>query len=127
MTAKYDLIINAGETLDAEVMRFTYKVAGSPVDLTGYSVKAQCKDGDTLRFEWSTANGRVQIDAVNGALWPVVSATETATYGGDKDGVVVNGRKSRCMGDWDLELTSPAGKVTRLLQGSAYVVPEITK
>jgi len=127
MSAQYDLTINQGETLDAENFLFTWKAGGLPVNLTGYSARAQCRDGGKLVFDWSTENGKIVLGGANGTIAPSVAATETATYAGSQPSIMVAGRQAVSIGQWDLELESPAGRVTRLLQGVVHLVPEATK
>lgn len=110
-----DITIEQGATF---VMNLTWKSAGSPVDLTGYTAKMQA------RWSYSDATPLVTF----------TTADNTITLGGALGTISVSGMatitgltKPRT-GVYDLELTETAtGKVTRLLQGAAHISPEVTK
>ena len=85
------------------------------VDLTGWAARMQARRtvGDAVvLFELTTENGGIVLG--NGTIDVKISAQDTATYSW-KNGV------------WDLELIAPDGTVTRLLEGSVSVSPEVTR
>lgn len=130
---KYDLIIYCGETLDSTVLELTWKLDGVPVDLTGYTARAQGRrlptpDSDLL-FDWSTDNGKLAALGSDGVFFsPNVSASETGGLwaAGLAPAEVINGRQSYLAGAWDVEITG-GGKVKRMVQGRLLVIPQVTQ
>lgn len=92
---------------------------GSPVDLTGYVVRAQVRADVTssaVLAEWTTQNGFFAITNPGlGKLVLSVPAAVTSTYNWP-DGAV-----------YDIELVAPGGAVERLLMGSITISPEVTR
>lgn len=111
-----DITIEQGATF---VMNLTWKnSAGSLVDLTGYTAKMQA------RWNYSDTTPLVTF----------TTADNTITLGGALGTIAVSGMATMSgvtkprVGVYDLELTETStGKVTRLLQGKAYISPEVTK
>lgn len=113
---KLDITIEQGATF---VMNLTWKnPAGSPVNLTGYTAKMQArlKYSDTAALvTFSTTDGTITLGGAAGT----VAVSGLATMSGITKPVI---------GVYDLELTETStGKVTRLLQGRAFISPEVTK
>lgn len=113
--AQFTLEIAQGETL---AQTFVWQNdAGQPVDLTGYTARMQVRErheSQTVLLELTTANGGIQLGGASGTITLSMSATQTAA---------LTWRR----GVYDLELVSPAGVVTRLLEGVATVSPEVTR
>lgn len=114
--AAYSFSIEAGATHYRRIELTTS--SGDPIDLTGYTVKAQVREtpgSETVLAEWSTANGRLAIPLPEtGAIVFEIPAVETSGY-------------TWAEGVWDMELTAPNGRVERLLSGRVYVDPEVTR
>lgn len=117
MTAKQlDITIEQGATF---VMNITWQNSdGTPVNLTGYTAKMQA------RLKYSDASPLVTF----------TTSDSTITLGGALGTIAVSGMATLTgiteakTGVYDLELTqTSSGKVTRLLQGKAYISPEVTK
>lgn len=90
---------------------------GSVFVLSGYTAKMQIRESassGTILFELSTANGRI---AVNG---PAGQVTLTIT---NVDSSAITWRD----GVYDLEITSGAGAVTRVMEGNVSVSLEVTR
>lgn len=126
--ANYTLVIYAGTTLDSAALNFTYKVGTTAVDLTGASVRAMGRNprGEVL-FDWSTANGKLSLDAPNGVIGFNVTAAETSALGsvpGPLHGYEA-GAALYVVGNWALEITAADGRVSRLMQGSVQVSREV--
>lgn len=90
----------------------------TPYDFTGWTVRSQVRrDGPppfvSVLHEWSTVIGNATVDATGyvALFW---TSTETAAW-------------TWTGGLYDIELTSPAGKVSRLDSGRVTVKPEITR
>lgn len=111
---KLDLVIEQGATF---TRTFVWKSDGVPVVLSGYSAQLQVRKtaaDEEVLFEASTALGGLTINANAGEITLTISATDTAAF-------------DWRFGKWDLELTSPGGIVTRLIEGEVSVSQEVTK
>jgi hypothetical protein len=117
----YNITINRGAT-------FTLSISwkdenNNPIDLAGYSAAAQGKptyDSEEYIFyassdlEEEDITGIIEFDDNNiGYFLLTIEASETALI-------------SHRTGVWDLILTAPSGKVTRLLQGRVTVSDRVT-
>ena len=111
--AKYNIICPQGTTYDVQ---FTYKINKFPVDVTGYSARMQVREthisSNTLV---SLTNGSgITLGGTAGTIDILISAATTA-------GFTPNAYV------YDLELVSANGTVTRMLEGSFTVTPEVTR
>jgi hypothetical protein len=112
---KSNLQINQGATFRK---KWIWKPGGIPVNLTGYTGRAQFKtekgDDTPALATLTTENGGVLLGA-DGAVQMYIKDTDTAGYNWT-DAV------------YDLELKAPGadGDVTRFAEGSATVDPEVT-
>lgn len=112
MSSVYDLVIEQGATFSLTI---TLKKPNKlPFDLTGYT-------------------GRSQIRK-NYAATDVIASFSVAVPSPQKDGKVVMSLTDEqtaalaiISGVYDLELESPTGEVTRVLQGKVVVSPEVTR
>lgn len=89
----------------------------SPVNLTGYSAKMQLRaklEDTTTIDEYTTVNGKIQIDVPNSAIVILVDAATTAGY---NFGSAV----------YSLELTSGTGVVTQIVTGTITLIKEVTR
>ena len=88
--------------------------AGVKVDLSNYAIKMQVRKnyGGTLIVEFSDTNGRITVDS-NEDVTLALTAAETTNL---PPGKYV----------YDLEITSGASKVHRLLEGEFVITPEVT-
>lgn len=121
MATKLNLSIDQGATF-----RKTFRWSdsnGDPHDLTAWSARMQIRrqiksTGDPL-LELTSGDGDITLgDGLAGDTDPNVEVliTDEAT-GGLPDG----------SWKYDLELESPGGEVTRLVEGTAKVRPEVTR
>lgn len=112
---RFDLLVEQGATFHREVL--WHDIDERPVDLTGYTaqmqVRASVKSRDVM-LELSTANGLIVLYPALGKLVLYIPATAT------------NALPSK-RAVYDLELTSPSGVVTRLLEGSFHISPQVTR
>jgi len=112
----YNISIVQGATFD---QIFTWKDSfGVPTNLTGFTARMQVRSevgaaGAPL-LELTTDNGGIVLGGTAGTIRIIVTATLSAALNYD-------------FGVYDLELVSAAGVVTRLLEGSAALSPEVTK
>ncbi len=113
MADTYDITIDAGSTCQLSVAwKDESNVA---INLTGYSarmhVRREIGDTDTV-LELSSGSG-LTLGGSAGTVAVEIAAADTV----DLSGVYV----------YDLEVESGDGVVTRLIQGSITVVPEVTR
>lgn len=111
----YDITIEQGATFPLSLV---WKDSlGVPVNLTGYTARMQLRETYTSAtpiFDLTSAGGAIVLGGALGTI--VVTASATIT------GAITIKR-----GVYDLELTSPLGVVTRLIEGTAYITPEVTR
>jgi hypothetical protein len=109
------LVINQGATFSRSISFL--QANGTPRDLTGYTARMQIKTaiGGTLVVELNTSNGDIVIEPLLGRITMVLSASQTTAL-------------PALTGVYDLELYSPDATpvVTRLLEGSVTISPEVT-
>jgi hypothetical protein len=113
--ATYDFEIEQGATLLKPIV---WKDSnGTPVNLSGYTARMQIRRSvaaEDVLLELSTANNRINIDALNGTVTLIFDSATTAAF-------------TWTSGVYDLELTSSGGVVTRLIQGKITVSKEVTR
>lgn len=108
-----DLECYQGANFDYEL---TWTVAGSAVNITGYSARMQVRQyADSTAVALSFVNGTgITLGGTAGTI--ALSAVATATSAVEAGQYV-----------YDLELVSGAGYVTRLVQGTFTVSEEVTR
>lgn len=85
-------------------------VANTPVDMTGWTGRAQVRETyeaelvDELTVTCNSTGVLVTWTGIQTSLWPQFT-----------------------WGVWDLEVTSPSGNTTRLIEGKVYLSPEVTR
>lgn len=116
MAGDWALHIEQGATFDVTL---TWKdSAGTPVDLTGYSARAQVRSMHTSAtpiVDMTVGGGQLALGGAAGTIRILLTDTVTAALPAPFAGV------------WDLELESGTGVTTRLLAGAATVSPEVTR
>jgi len=112
---RYDLEIKQGATLS---LTATWKDStGTAVNLTGYTARLQVRatyDSSSTILSLTSAAG-ITLGGAAGTIAITASATTTAALTAPFSGV------------YDLELVSGGGEVTRLLEGTATVSPEVSR
>lgn len=112
---RYDLEIKQGATLS---LTATYKDStGTAVNLTNYTARLQVRatyDSSATILSLTSAAG-ITLGGAAGTIAISVSAATTAALTAPFSGV------------YDLELVSGGGEVTRLLEGTATVSPEVSR
>lgn len=97
----------------------TWKSAGAPVNLTGYSARMQVRetyDAGSAVVNITLGTG-ITLGGTAGTIGLALTATQTAVLDGTPNKQYV----------YDLELQSGAGYVTRLVEGRFTVYPEVTR
>ncbi len=97
-------------------LTLTWKIDGAPVDLTGYSA-------------------RMQVRRTHAAADAILSLTsdDGITLGGEAGTITLTATAAAMAAItarayvYDLELVSPDGTVTRLVEGTWYHRPEVTR
>jgi hypothetical protein len=112
---RYDLEIKQGATLS---LTATWKdSSGTAVNLTGYTARLQVRatyDSSSTILSLTSSAG-ITLGGAAGTIAITASATTTAALTAPWSGV------------YDLELVSGGGEVTRLLEGTATVSPEVSR
>jgi hypothetical protein len=112
---QFNIDVKQGATFQLTI---TWKdSAGTAIDLTNYTARAQARltyDTSTTIFSLTSSSG-ITLGGAAGTIALVIAAGTTAALTAPWSGV------------WDLELVSGAGIVTRLLEGTANVSPEVTR
>lgn len=87
----------------------------TPVDLTGYTARMSIKDkiGGTALHSLTTENGGIDIDPAAKTIALSIPAADTEDFTWSR-------------GVYDLEMVSPAGKVTRIISGRIALSREVT-
>lgn len=113
--AELDLTIEQGATFDKTL---TWQDADStPIDITGYVARMQIreeKSADAVLLELTDVNGRIVLGDAAGTIQLLINAADTEAF-------------AFTSGVYDLELESPGGVVTRLVEGKVKVSLEVTR
>jgi hypothetical protein len=110
----YNALIEQGA--DWEIVFEWKDPSGTPINITGYSAALQIRTSPlakTTVLSLTNGNG-ITIDGALGKITVRATATQT--------GNITNGQYA-----YDMELTSLANVVTRLVQGSVTVSPQVTR
>lgn len=99
------------------IISFVYEdAAGDVITLTGYTANLQ------LRTSYSAASASLSLSVGSGITITANTGTIAVRATATQTGALVAGDYV-----YDLELTSPAGIVTRLVEGRATVTPQVTR
>jgi hypothetical protein len=115
MAATYHMTIDQGTTVSID---FQYRTsAGVPIPLTSYTARMQARPTQSSAvtvMDCTTANGQLVVTGATGTVTLALTATQSAAL--DFDRAV-----------YDIEIVSPAGVVTRLVQGTVTLSREVTR
>ena len=106
----YNFVLDQGATFSRQL---TVKDNGSVMNLTGYSVASKMRS----THDSSTVVGTFTCTVSNASGGIITVAMTSSVTAAIEEGIYV----------YDLEITSGAGIVTRLLQGEITVNPEVTR
>lgn len=115
MAANYDITIEQGATFQLNLI--WKDSGGNPIDLTDYTARMQVRQkytSDEAALSLSTENGTIVMGGVSGTVNISAPAADTANL-------------SIKTGVYDVEIVSPSGVVTRLIEGCVVVSPEVTR
>ena len=111
---QYSFYAEQGATLE-RIITYTDS-EGAIINLTGYTAKMQVRtsaESATVVLELTSSAG-ITINGAAGTLTILVAASVLSAIAA---GIYV----------YDLEITAPSGKVTRLIEGRFYVKAEVTR
>lgn len=116
MTAgTYDFTLEQGSTFTRD---FIYKDAnGAVVNLSGYTARMQIrqfKESEEKLIEATTANGKLVISGTLGQISLTILPSDTNSV-------------KFAQGVYDLEIESPGGVVTRIIQGVVTFDKQVTR
>lgn len=124
----YDIIIEQGA--DWRLVLTWKNESGAAVNLTGYKARMQVRESFASKakvFDLTTENGRITMDAVNGTITMQLPAEASAAVAINPAKTAwIDGKQAQQL-VFDLEMIAPDNAVTRLIQGAALFVPEVTK
>ena len=106
----YNFTIEQGTTFSRVL---TLQENGSAMNLTGYSVASQMRSTHDSSSIAATITGTIS-NASSGQITLSLTNTQTSAI---EEAIYV----------YDVEITSGAGAVTRILQGNVTVTPEVTR
>lgn len=87
-----------------------------PYILVEHTARMQVRrtiDSTNVMIELTTENGRISISGVDGIITLLISAEDTAALSSS--------------GVYDLEIIDPFGNVSRVIQGTFMLSPEVTR
>lgn len=111
----YNIVADQGATLSRV---FTWRdSARTPYNITGYTARMQVRstvESSSVTLELTTENSRIVLGGATGQVTLTVSAADMAA--------ITPGKYV-----YDLELVSPGGVVSKLVQGNFAVRAEVTR
>lgn len=120
--AKLDLVMYQGASWDYQLTWTTTSgTVTTPVNLTGYSARMQVREtfASTTSILSLTSGSGITLGGTAGTIYLEANATTTAG--------VASPETPSTVYSYDLELVSPAGYVTRLVNGNFFIDPEVTR
>lgn len=115
MAATYNMTIDQGTTVSID---FQYRTsAGVVIPLTSYTARMQARPTPSSAvtvMDATTTNGQLVVTGATGTVTLALTAAQSAAL--DFDRAV-----------YDIEIVSPAGVVTRLVQGTVTLSREVTR
>ena len=106
----YNFTIEQGTTFSRVL---TLQENGSAMNLTGYSVASQMRSTHDSSTVVATFSGSV----TNASSWQITLSLTNSQTSAIEEAIYV----------YDVEITSGAGAVTRILEGTITVTPEVTR
>lgn len=113
---KYNMVCPQGSTFNKQL---TYSINGVNVNLTGYTARMQVREkhtSTTAQLGLNTENGGITLGGSAGTITINIAASAT--------GALV---AKNYVYDLELLYGGPTGTITRIIEGSFIVTPEVTK
>lgn len=123
----YDIIIEQGA--DWRLVLTWKDEAGNALDLTGYKARMQVRETYASKvkvFELTTENDRIVLPGDGVIELTIPAAASAAVAINPAKTAWIDGKQAQQL-VFDLEMIAPDNAVTRLIQGAALFVPEVTK
>ena len=114
MSAKHNLVCEQGATF---TFQFVVKTGDTPWNLTGYTAAMQ------FRLTTTSAVAAISLTQASGITITGATGNLAIRATAAQTGALDDSAKY----DYDLEITSSAGVVTRLIQGVASVSSQVTR
>ena len=114
MSKHYNWVVDAGSD-SARGFRVV-DANGDPIDVKSYTARMQVRpylSSKTVSDDLTTENGRISMGN-DGVVTAILTHTATASY-------------PFCEGVYDMEVVSPNGDVTRVVEGRMIVRKEVTR
>jgi hypothetical protein len=115
MAATYNMTIDQGTTVSID---FQYRTsAGVVIPLTSYTARMQARPTPSSAvtvMDATTTNGQLVVTGATGTVTLTLTAAQSAALDFDR-------------AYYDIEIVSPAGVVTRLVQGTVTLSREVTR
>jgi len=112
---QYAIYAEQGATLE-RIITYTDS-AEAIINLTGYTAKMQVRTSAESATAILTLSNLNEAITINGAAGTLTIELSALTMSAITPGIYV----------YDLEITAPSGKVTRLIEGRFYVKAEVTR
>ena len=124
----YDIHIDQGANWS---LSLTWKDdAGTPINLTGYTARMQIRksyDSTATKLSLTSPSGGIVLGGSAGTVVLTATKTQTAGIALDYLSLFWNDDKQAQRMVYDIEVETSGGTATRLLQGAAFVYPEVTR
>lgn len=116
-----DIVIEQGATFQKKLTwadDINFPASGNPIDITGYTARMHLREEkdspDPPIIALTDSNGRITIGGANGEIDLFIDDADT-------EALTIES------GFYDLEVESPAGIVTRLIEGTFLLSTEVTR
>lgn len=114
-TPTYNFTINQGADYDTTLTWKDGATPPVPIDVTGYTAQLIARENtasDPVILDMNNVNSQIIVGTTDGTFRLVLTAAETAALNFDKT-------------KYQLEVVSPSGFVTRLMQGTITLSTEL--
>lgn len=116
-----NIVIEQGATFQKKLTwadDIDFPASGNAIDITGYTARMQLREEkdspDPAILELTDGNGRITLGGANGEIDLFIDDADT-------EALTIES------GFYDLEVESPAGIVTRLVEGTFQLSTEVTR
>jgi hypothetical protein len=118
-----NLLIQQGETFSRTITITDNQAIPVPINLTGYTARASIRPAADSSTKTCDFVCTFATDRATGVI--VISLADTVTSAIATTGKTAYDKLAKYQ--WDMEIISSGGVVTRLLNGSVEVSPEVTR
>jgi hypothetical protein len=118
-----NLLIQQGETFTRTITLTDNQLVPVPINLTGYTARAQIRPTADSSTITATFVCTFAVDRATGVI--TISLADTVTTAIATTGKTAYDKLAKYQ--WDMEIISSGGVVTRILNGAVEVSPEVTR